>query len=180
MLHLTQQNLANATFLCYTTLSWEGGEGVKTYSVKEIAEMLNTNPETVRRWIRDKKLDATIESKKGGHIVYEAALHEFLKSSPKYAAAAKASLVGAAVLPTVMVGGLIAQKLIDVEQLKKARISNGDVINFLRGEIQKYTDAIKTKEETIHQLQKQIETDQSQIAEFQKLIESLAVEEGTK
>ena len=157
---------------------------MKTYSVKEIAEMLNTNPETVRRWIRDKKLDATIESKKGGHIVYEAALHEFLKSSPKYAAAAKASLVGAAVgaavLPTVMVGGLIAQKLIDAEQLKKARISNDDVINFLRGEIKKYTDAIKTKKETIHQLQKQIETDQSQIAEFQKLIESLSVEEDTK
>lgn len=37
---------------------------MKTYSVKEIAEMLNANPETVRRWIRDKKLNATIESKK--------------------------------------------------------------------------------------------------------------------
>ena len=46
---------------------------MKTYNVKEIAEMLNTNPETVRRWIRDKKLDATIVSKKGGHIIYEAA-----------------------------------------------------------------------------------------------------------
>lgn len=153
---------------------------MKTYSVKEIAEMLNTNPETVRRWIRDKKLDATIESKKGGHIVYEAALREFLKSSPKYAAAAKASLagavVGAAVLPTVMVGGLVAQKLIDAEQLKKARISNKDIVNFLRGEIQRYTEAIKAKEDTIHQLQKQIEADQSQITEFQKLIDSLSVE----
>ena len=153
---------------------------MKTYSVKEIAEMLNTNPETVRRWIRDKKLEATIESKKGGHIVYEAALHEFLKSSPKYAAAAKASLVGvalgAAVLPTVMVGGLIAQKLIDADQLKKARISNEDVINFLRGEIKKFTEAIKAKEDTINQLQKQIETDQLQITEFQKLIDSLSVE----
>ena len=152
---------------------------MKTYSVKEIAEMLNTNPETVRRWIRDKKLDATIESKKGGHIVYEAALREFLKSSPKYAAAAKASLagvvVGAAVLPTVMVGGLVAQKLIDAEQLKKARISNKDIVNFLRGEIQRYTEAIKAKENTIHQLQKQIEADQSQITEFQKLIDSLSV-----
>lgn len=151
---------------------------MKTYSVKEIAEMLNTNPETVRRWIRDKKLDATIESKKGGHIVYEAALHEFLKSSPKYAAAAKASLagavVGAAILPTVMVGGLVAQKLIDAEQLKKARISNKDVINFLCGEIKRYTEAIKAKEDTIHQLQKQIEADQSQITEFQKLIDSLS------
>lgn len=157
---------------------------MKTYSVKEIAEMLNTNPETVRRWIRDKKLDATIESKKGGHIVYEAALHEFLKSSPKYAAAAKASLagavVGAAVLPTVMVGGLVAQKLIDAEQLKKARISNKDVINFLRGEIRRYTEAIKAKEDTIHQLQKQIEADQLQITEFQKLIDSISIEEGKK
>lgn len=156
---------------------------MKTYSVKEIAEMLNTNPETVRRWIRDKKLDATIESKKGGHIVYEAALHEFLKSSPKYAAAAKASLagaIGAAVIPTVMVGGLIAQKLIDAEQLKKARISNVDVVNFLRGEIQKCTDAIKAKEDTIYQLQKQIEVDRSQISEFQKLIDSLSdVKEDT-
>lgn len=153
---------------------------MKTYSVKEIAEMLNTNPETVRRWIRDKKLEATIESKKGGHIVYETALHEFLKSSPKYAAAAKASLagvaVGAAVLPTFMVGGLIAQKLIDADQLKKARISNEDVINFLRGEIMKFTEAIKAKEDTINQLQKQIETDQLQITEFQKLIDSLSVE----
>ena len=34
---------------------------MKTYSVKEIADLLNTNPETVRRWIRDKKLEATIE-----------------------------------------------------------------------------------------------------------------------
>ena len=112
---------------------------MKSYNVKEIAEMLNTNPETVRRWIRDKKLDATIVSKKGGHIVYEAALREFLNSSPKYASIAKASLagaaVGAAVLPTVMIGGLIAQKLIDEEQLKKAQISNKDVINFLRREI---------------------------------------------
>ena len=157
---------------------------MKTYSVKEIAELLNTNPETVRRWIRDKKLDATIESKKGGHIVYEAALHEFLKSSPKYAAAAKASVagavVGAAVLPTVMVGGLVAQKLIDAEQLKKARISNKDVTSFLRSEIQRYTEAIKAKEDTIHQLQKQIEADQSQITEFKRLIDNLSIEEGMK
>lgn len=153
---------------------------MKTYSVKEIAEMLNTNPETVRRWIRDKKLDATIESKKGGHIVYEAALQEFLRSSPKYAATAKASLAGAAVMSTVMVGELIAQKLIDAEQLKKVRISNKDVIHFLQGEIQKCLDAIKTKEETIHQLQKQIEADRSQITEFQKLIDNLSIEEGAK
>ena len=82
--------------------------------------------------------------------------------------------MGAAVLPTVMIGGLIAQKLIDEEQLKKAQISNKDVINFLRREIKKYDEAIKIKEDTIHQLQKQIQDDQLQIAEFQKLIDKLS------
>ena len=152
---------------------------MKTYSVKEIAEMLNTNPETVRRWIRDKKLEATIESKKGGRIVCEATLHEFLKSSPKYAAAAKALLarntVEAAVFPTVMIVRLIAQKLIDVVQLKNTHISNDDVIDFLHVEIKKYTEAIKAKKDAIQQLQKQIEADQLQITEFQKLIDNLSV-----
>ena len=144
---------------------------MKTYSVKEIADILNTNPETVRRWIRDKKLEATIASKKGGHIVYESALHTFLKSSPKYA-----SIASTALLSTMMVGGLIAQKIIDVEQLKKVRVSNKDVIAFLRGEIEKSTEAIKAKEDKIYQLQKQIEADQSQITEFQRLIDGLSVE----
>lgn len=150
---------------------------MKTYSVKEISEMLETNPETVRRWIRDKKLDATIESKKGGHIVCEAALQEFLQSSPKYAATAKATLAGAAIMSTVMMGGLIAQKIIDAEQIKKARISNSDIIKFLHGEIQKNLNAIKTKEDAIHQLQIQIESDRSQISEYQKIIDSLSTKE---
>lgn len=50
----------------------------------------------------------------------------------------------------------------------------------IQGEIQKCLDTIKTKEETIHQLQKQIETDQSQITEFQRIIENLSIKEGTK
>ena len=136
--------------------------------------MLNTNPETIRRWIRDKKLDATIVSKKGGHIIYEADLRNFLNSSPKYASKAKASLAGATVLPTVMTAGLIAQKLIDKEQLVKAQISNKDIIDFLRGEIKKYNEAIKMKENAIHQIQKQIQDDQLKITEFQKLVDKLS------
>ena len=163
--------------MCYIIFDEKGDDGVKSYSVKEISEMLNTNPETVRRWIREKKLKAIIESKKGGHIVYEEALQEFLKSSPKYAATAKKTLAGAvglAVIPTLLVGGMLAQKLINVEQLKKARISNADVINFLRGEIKKCTEAIKSKEDTIHQLQKQIEAEQAQITEYQRVIDEMS------
>ena len=80
----------------------------------------------------------------------------------------------------MMVGGLIAQKIIDVDQLKKARISDTDIIKFLRGEIQKCMKAIKSKEDTIYQLQKQIEADQLQITECQKLVESLSVAKEDK
>ena len=41
---------------------------MKTYSVKDIADMLNTNPETVRRWIRAGKLKAHQTSRKDGNI----------------------------------------------------------------------------------------------------------------
>ena len=54
-----------------------------TYSVKEIADMLNTNPETVRRWIRSGKLEAIQESRKGGNVVTKSMLDAFLKASPK-------------------------------------------------------------------------------------------------
>lgn len=58
---------------------------MKTYTVKQIAEMLDTNPETVRRWIRDKKLNAVQSSRKDGNIITEEELQHFLKKSPKYA-----------------------------------------------------------------------------------------------
>lgn len=74
-----------------------------------------------------------------------------------------------------MIVRLIAQKLIDVEQLKNTHISNDDVIDFLHVEIKKYTEAIKAKKDAIQQLQKQIEADQLQITEFQKLIDNLSV-----
>ncbi len=148
---------------------------MKTYSVKEIADLLNTNPETVRRWIRDKKLEATIESKKGGHIVYESALHTFLKSSPKYA-----SIASTALISTAMIGGLIAQKIIDVEQLKRARISDADIIKFLKSEIDTRKVSIKNKEESISQLNMQIKSEQIQIDAFQQMIDTLSEGKGGK
>ena len=44
---------------------------VDTYNVKQIAEMLNTQPETVRRWIRSGKLYAEKASRKDDHVVTE-------------------------------------------------------------------------------------------------------------
>ena len=58
---------------------------MKTYTVQQIAEMLNTSDETVRRWIRSNKLTAQpYTAKKMGSLVTETALTEFLNSKPKY------------------------------------------------------------------------------------------------
>lgn len=146
---------------------------MKTYSVKEISEMLKTNPETVRRWIRDKKLDATIESKKGGHMISEAALRAFLQTAPKYAAKASALLANTVVFSTAMIGGMIAQRVIDLEQLKNARISTADITRYLRSEISSREEAILEKERTISKLHKEILNERKQIEEFQKLVEGL-------
>ena len=54
------------------------------YSVKEIAEMLNVNEETVRRWLRDPNgLSGTKTSRKEGYMVAEIPLKDFLKKKPK-------------------------------------------------------------------------------------------------
>ena len=76
---------------------------MKTYTVRQISEMLNTNPETVRRWIRDKKLNAEQSFRKDGNIITEEALQRFLKSTPKYALRVG---VGAAAAMLVPGGGI--------------------------------------------------------------------------
>lgn len=65
---------------------------MRTYSVKEIANLLGTNPETVRRWIRNKKLHAIQESRKDGNTVTEDELNKILKKTPKYVSIAAKSL----------------------------------------------------------------------------------------
>jgi excisionase family DNA binding protein len=57
---------------------------MKSYTVKEIAETLKTDPETVRRWIRSGKLDSTITSTKSGHIITEDALNKFIKDDVSF------------------------------------------------------------------------------------------------
>ena len=141
---------------------------MKTYSVKEISDMLNTNPETVRRWIREKKLDAFIESKKGGHIIYESALQAFLIGSPKYAA-----IASIANIPILLTGGLVTKKIIDANNIKNAKISDTDIIKFLEIQVNEHKMSIKNKNEDIAQLRMQIEAEESQIVELQKIISAI-------
>lgn len=55
------------------------------YSVTEIANLLNINEETVRRWIRFDGLKATQTSKKIGNVIDERDLFEYIQTKkPKY------------------------------------------------------------------------------------------------
>ena len=57
---------------------------MKTYSVAEIAKLLNVNKETVRRWIRSGQLKSTQKSKRDGNVIDELDLFEFVQTKPKY------------------------------------------------------------------------------------------------
>lgn len=51
------------------------------YTVKEVSEKFNVNPETVRRWVRKGIINADMTSKKCGMVINEL---EFVKLSNKY------------------------------------------------------------------------------------------------
>ena len=57
---------------------------MKTYSVAEIAKLLNVNKETVRRWIRSGQLKSTKKSRRDGNVIDELDLFEFVQTKPKY------------------------------------------------------------------------------------------------
>mgnify|MGYP002343952694 CR=1 FL=1 len=56
----------------------------KVYTVKEVAEVMDVNEETVRRWIRSGELKASQSSKKQGNVVNEYDLLVFVSDKPKY------------------------------------------------------------------------------------------------
>ena len=140
-----------------------------TYSVKQIADMLNTQPETVRRWIRSGTLHAEKASRKDGHVVTEGDLSKFLKSSPKYAGMA-CGLVGAAMMVPIaaapIVGGIAATYF-----LKE------DVTRYLQEEIERRNQSINQKLHTIEQIQREIANDQQQITECNFVLGQLESEE---
>lgn len=151
---------------------------MKTFNVKEIAEMLNTNPETVRRWIRSGKLEAIQDSRKEGNVVTEQMLNAFLKASPKYAGMLTASatmspIAGLGVMTVSLLGGLIAKQYVKNENAKNAKVSTTEIKKLLRNEIKSRTQTIRRKEETIRQLQSEIEAEQAGIEEARRLIKEI-------
>lgn len=162
-----------------------------TYSVKEIADLLGTSQETVRRWIRDGKLQAVDDTKRKGEnkVILEDALRSFLKTSPKYAGVIAGTLsvgggVGAAALGLMGVSNaLLAIKKAEVQALSQARIDADSVYAFLatkiseeRSKLEKMLDEQKELDQKI-----QIQTDVlNQLVDNLKKLNGVTVNPGTE
>ena len=94
------------------------------YTVKEIAEMLHINQETVRRWIRDGKLQAERGVGRQGSKVEESVLKEFLEKNKNFSTATSIGVIGAGVASIVngFAGGIgFAQSTISAISSSKIR-----------------------------------------------------------
>lgn len=152
---------------------------MKTYSVKQIAEMLGTNPETVRRWIRDDKMKAVQISRKNGNIVTEAELERFIKATPKYLSKFTTGVGLAALSPVVGIGalatGIVASALLGYFDGKKSvdvRVRPEDFKDYLRKNIAKLNGTVLQKQTLIHQTEAEINEISKQIEQYSYLLEN--------
>ena len=162
------------------------------YSVKQIAEMLDTNPETVRRWIRAGRLESSQASKKEGNVVSEDALKTFLERTPKYAAAA-AGIAAAGILSplpsvpvigaslAVSVGMSVASALARPER-RKAETASDAKENLIQLQIEKkqlleQTRAVAQQlQEQLKKQEQQLWVDKRRLQQLQRLVRELELD----
>ncbi len=150
------------------------------YSVKQIAEMLDTNPETVRRWIRAGRLESSQASKKEGNVVSEDALKTFLERTPKYAAAAAGMAAAGILLPSVpvigaslavSVGMSVANALARPER-RKAETASDAKEDLIQLQIEK-KQLLEQTRAVAQQLQEQIIKQEQQLWEDKRRLQQL-------
>ena len=106
---------------------------MRNYSVAEIAEKLDVNPETVRRWIRSGELKTTFSSRKKGHIISEKDLQDFANDNPKYA-----KKLGLEIQPRIPIREILVYRL---NQLQEER-------DYINKEIESIQSLLSTMEES--------------------------------
>ena len=149
---------------------------MKEYTVKQIAEMLNTNPETVRRWIRSGKLSAKQDSKKSGNVISSDSLQSFLQSAPKYAgmvAAGSVAAFGAATTFPLAVGiGLITGNILSVFSQNRKHVTPATVKRHIEKQIKKSEETISQKEHIILQIQQELNEEHAKVDIMKQFLNS--------
>ena len=146
---------------------------MEKYSVVQVAEMLRTNPETVRRWIRNGKLHAIQVSRKDGNVIEESELKRFIKNSPKYASVAMISKVPlsmgiggvASVVATSVLAG-IASGIIEDKAKRDFVVSDEDIEVYLKKSIKECETKIKTRLHTVNQINGEIREEKIKMDEL--------------
>ena len=137
---------------------------MQEYTVKQISEMLHTNPETVRRWIRTGKLKATQNSKKNGNIITDTAFQQFLKTMQKYAAMLMTLPVTASASSISFSTGILLSGLISLFSIhNNHHVTPKEVKHYIQNEITKSTDTIERKKEIINRLQLELKEEQNKL-----------------
>lgn len=158
---------------------------MKSYSVKEIAEQAEVSEETVRRWIRSGRLEASQPSRKQGNSITEESLAKFASSSPANAArlagliGGAAFLIPAAGLPigaaAIVVGA--AGIFSGVYSSLRAAVDQGSTVEKLAKVIReaskesdKMRASIRKKRERIDELTSEIRAEQDLVDRYDELI----------
>lgn len=142
------------------------------YSVNDIARLLSTNPETVRRWIRSGKLEAIQNSKKEGNIITKEMLENFLKKTPKYSGIALAAAVPTfGALPTaaaMLTGAAMKQK-----SNENFSVSPAELKNMIQMSLKTSKEAIAGKQQTIRALQAEIDAETRNVEKLERLLSAI-------
>jgi len=148
---------------------------MKKYTVNDVAKMLKTNPETVRRWIRNGKLEAIQVSRKEGNIITEQMLKTFLKNTPKYALLASTlyPVAGVTALTIALLSSGIAKEIISRNENNIPKVQKKEMIESLKKEISKRKYQIIEEEEHIRMLQEDIEKANEEIEKEKEEIEQM-------
>lgn len=157
---------------------------MKEYNVKQIAEMLNTNPETVRRWIRSGKLEANQSSKKSGNIISEQSLENFVRNTPKYAgllSSIASFSVAATAFGLPLAFSLPLQVANLVVQLKNLdnpseNYTADQISSILKEEIQRAEKSLSKKADLVKQLQSEIDAEKKRIDELVYALNNIDLE----
>lgn len=146
------------------------------YTVKQIAEMLNTNQETVRRWIREDKLHAVQTSRKDGNVVAEEEFQRFIKDTPKYATRLAASIMpfspGAGII--ALLSALAGGAALDYFAKKNTLVTSvlpEDAKEFIIKNISDLEGQIAQKNQTIQQIEGEIQEMRTKVAAYRYLLE---------
>ncbi len=160
---------------------------MKSYTVKEIAELLETNPETVRRWIREGRLLADQASKKEGNVISEVAFNTFLDQTPKYAAKAIENIPQSDMMkPMVMAvsfmtglsigaaGVIIAKMFLDKKKEKEAdAITPESLARCVRECIADREKSIAQKKEDLSRLTASLNAEERELENYKSVLQKI-------